>query len=189
MKIQKGTYGYLKRKRNQTILIVAVFAALILATYLIPLSVFKTNQNVFTIAAALLCLPEARFIVNLVMLCRARGCTSRSYDEICGVLPDTVPCSFDLYLTSYQKNFQISAIAVRGKSVIALTEDPSCDLKAGEQHIRRLMQQNNFHAYTVKIFDSVDSFTRRLSQFADIPETESRETIEELMHLFQNISL
>lgn len=187
-KIHKGDYGYLRHRRLCTALIVAGLLAVALCLYFGALAHFGTNQNWFTIFAVLVCLPAAREIVNLVMLLKAHGCTEQTHT----VLEEQgyrVPAAYDLYMTSEKKNFDLSHLAYAGGSIIALTEDPKCDCRAGEQHIRRILQQNNFHGYTVKIFDSLKPYLTRLSQLDENAAAMDEDTAAALRQLLLTISL
>ncbi len=187
-RLQKGTYGYLERKKRQAILLAVCSLALVFAVYFGAYAWLKTNQNYFTIVAALLCLPAAKLVVNMILYLRAKGCSKAAHDEIEAHVGD-LPAAYDLYMTAYSQNFAISHAAAAGKTVIAYTESPACDIKAGEQHIRRIMMQNNFHGYTVKIFDQLGKYTERLTQMQEILTKEELDKKAELMQLLGQISL
>lgn len=100
---------------------------------------------------------------------------------------------YDLYLTSYSKNFQISHLFAEGSSVIAVTEDPQCDVKEGEQHIRRMMQSNGIHGVSVKIFRDQGQYLARLEELAGRQSGEDPEMMtgsqEKITALLKAISL
>ena len=167
MKTKKGTFGYLARERKKYILITVLLFAAVFVIFFTARILLGTNQNVFSIIAALLCLPAARMAVNLVMLTMAKGCSRSAHGKIEKV-EDPASCLYDLYLTTYDKNFDLSHLCVFGTSVIALTEREGVsdkDLHAAEDHIRRSMQKSGFHGYGVKVFPKVDPYRLRMLDF------------------------
>lgn len=185
-RIAKGEYGYIRNRRGMTGTIVAILLAVAFGLYFGARAYFHTNQNWFTIFAILVCLPAAREIVRLVMLFKAKGCSREAYASLRRI-PAASQGLYDLYMTSEKQNFDLSHVFAAGKTVIALTEDPRCDARAGEQHIRRLMQQNNLHGYTVRIFPSLKPYLTRLEQLGEEGDRAAME--EELRALLLTLSL
>ena len=58
MKLQeKGTFEYLKRKKNQNLLIMLISFAVVFAVFFAGLAVFKSRNNYCTLIATVLVLP------------------------------------------------------------------------------------------------------------------------------------
>ncbi len=187
--IKKGHYGYLQARRTKMAVFTFGLLAVVLITYFGALAYFKTNQNWFTIIAALICLPTAKFAVDLIMLFRAKGCSQKAAREIKSHVGD-LPGAYDMYMTSYSKNFAISHAVVGAGCVACLTEDPACDTAEGEKHIRKMIQGNGFHGYTVKIFSSLDHYLVRLDQLNDLlVDDEKQAKAPEILELLGQISL
>lgn len=185
----KGQFGYLKAQKNKYIWIVSLGLAAVFGIFFTARFALGTNQNIFSIVAALLCFPVARAAVNLVMLCRAKTCSRKAYDAI-SPHTDGLAGAYDLYLTTYDKNFALSHAAVCGKSVIAYTEDPACAQKAGEDHIRRSMQKSGFHGYGVKIFDHLGPYLDRMDMLRENGETDAEKKADgEILQLLEQIAL
>ena len=110
----KGTSGYLRTQKNYEILRTVLYFAISLSLFIAGWVTTGSRENLLTIVAVLGCLPACKSIVNLIMLCRAKGCSREVYEQI-------KPCEgrligmCDLYFTSYQKNFPISHMVVDGK--------------------------------------------------------------------------
>ena len=182
----KGTYGYIKAKRRAQLFLTILLLAAVLILYFGGRRYYGSNRNIFTIMAALACLPTGWSCVNLIMLLRAGMCSEDAHRQI-----EAVPgltSAYDLYLTSYQKNFQLSHIAVRAKNIAALSEDPKIDTAAGEEHIRSMIRNDGFEGYTIKIFTSPERYAERLLQLARL-EAGNPEREEKLKSLFLAISL
>lgn len=188
MGITKGSYGYIRAKRRQLTVIVVLMLALVLVIYFGAMAWLGTNQNWFTILAALICLPTAKMGVSLIMFLRATGCSDEAHEAIKAHASNMPNAAYDLYMTNDREEYAISHATVAGGSVIALTENARCDTNHGQTHIRRMMQGNGYHGYTVKIFSSLDNYLLRLEQLADLDPDEGSKDAE-VLQLLKQISL
>ena len=185
---KKGEYGYIDSQKKRAIALTLAMLAMVLLMYFVPRWYFGTNKNLFTILAALGCLPLGKCAVSMVMFLRARGCSAPVRDAVrrhVGELPE----AYDLYLTSYSRNFQISHIVAANKSVCAFTETAGCDGREGEKHLRKMMETNGFRDYTVKIFFNLDKYLQRLDEMNELQRQSGRQDLTALFDLFYSISL
>ena len=60
--MKKGSFGYLNWKKKISILIAAVLVAMVMVVYFGALRYFGTNRNVFSLLAALMCLPAGKAV-------------------------------------------------------------------------------------------------------------------------------
>ena len=165
----KGKYGYIETRRKLGMIRAALGLAVILAVYFAAAKYFGTNRNVFTIIAALLCIPEGMWIVNLIMFLRAKGCSAgaRSLIEIHDA---ALPGAYDLYLTGYEKSFQLSHAAAADGVLCAYTEVRSADLAAGESHIARMLEEAGHTGYDIRIYNNLEQYLNRLDELEKVPQ-------------------
>ena len=171
---KKGEYGYIAGSRIVWSALTLLMLAAVFAMYFVPKAYYGTNRNLFTILAALMCLPAGKMAVRVIMLFRAATCGGQTRHRIEETLAamDTPPAAaYELYMTSYEKNFALSHAAASDSCVIALTEDAACDTAAGEAHIRAMLENSGLHGYTVKIFRDPGQYTTRLSRLANTAGT------------------
>lgn len=185
MKVSKGNYGYLTWKKRQAVIITVMLAAAVVAVYYIPKALLGTNENIFTIAAALLCLPLARAIVNLIMFMRTKECPESTRDTIQEHAGNLIQL-YDLYLTSEKKNFPLLHAAVRDGVLFCLAQNPDMDMHECEKHIRRMMAQDRITGYTVKVYGNLRQYTAALDRMntlgAETPgQAESSEAVRRLL--------
>lgn len=185
---RKGTYGYIKRGRIIFGAVTFGLLAAVLGMYFGALRYFGTNKNVFTILAALSCIGVGKFAVDLIMFCRAGGCSESAREEI-ELHKGRLAGAYDLFMTSYDKNFAISHAVCAGKSVCALTEAEKCDVRSGEMHIRTMLENDGFKGYTVKIFKNLDTYTERLDALNRLDDSKEKKSIEGVINLLKSISL
>ena len=186
-RIEKGDYGYFRNQRQKKLIIMVLLYAMTLVMYFGAKAYFGTNRNLFTILAVLVVLPAAKYTVQFIMLVRAGECSSGVRDEVeqhIGHLSG----AYDLYFTSEKKNYNICHLAVSGGSIAAYTEDPKCDCRAGEQHLRRMMTGNGIHGYQIRLFTDFSSYLNRLDQLNEL-EAANGGAQEKLLQFFYQISL
>ena len=185
---KKGTYGYIRKRRKLLAFLSVVLLAAVLGMYFGAQWYFKTNKNIFTIIAALSCIGVGKCVVDLVMFCKAGYCSQKAM-EIISLHVGSLTGRYDLFMTSYDKNFSISHVVCAGKSVCAFTEDSKCDAKAGEMHIRTMLENDGFKGYTVKILRSLDNYTQRLDELNQLQDSRERKSVQGVMDLLESISL
>ena len=149
---------------------------------------FGTNRNVFTIIAALMCIGVGKCAVDFMMFMRAGYCSSGAREAI-ALHAGRLTGAYDLFMTSYDKNFALSHAACAGKTVCALTEDEKCDVRSGEMHIRTMLENDGFKGYTVKIFRNTDNYIGRLDDLNRLQDNRERKSTQAVMDLLKSISL
>lgn len=179
-KIKKGCFGYLKNQRNIEILKTIFCLALCIAIYRMGIYSTGSNRNLLTLVAVLGCLPMAKFAVNAIMFIKAKSCSSLVKDKLDNA--GLQPVFYDLYFTSFKKNFQVSALDYKKKNLIMLTEDENIDMQAAEEHIKEVLKNCGYESVTVKLYTDVDKFSERMAELKQLPSDE-----KDLTYLFDNI--
>ena len=81
-RVYKGEFGYIKHNRKVAIIRTAICLAFTLALFFTGLILNHTQKNVFSIFAALGCLPTGWSAVNMIMLLKAKLCSNEDHDKI-----------------------------------------------------------------------------------------------------------
>lgn len=184
----KGCYGYLDRQRKLEILKTVVMFGISLALYAAGYITTKTNKNLLTLVAVLGCLPASKSAVSMIMFLRAKGCSAALKEKI-EEHAKGLSQRFDLYLTSYAKNFQISHAVMKGRSLIGITEDSTFDENACGEHLKSMFAKNGFKNITVKIFKSESDYLERLDSLRASEIEDNAEFNEKVLSLLEDISL
>ena len=140
-KVQKGCYGYISYQKKMSVARTVLFFVLSLAIYGIGFYSTGSNKNLLTVVAVLGCLPACKSAVNAIMFFRAEGCSQAAFEKIT-VYDDYLTGFYDMYFTSYKKNFPLSHIVLKGNVICGYTESSKCDCKAGEKHLEQMLQQD-----------------------------------------------
>ena len=163
MKKYKGDFGYIEYRKKVTIIRTAVCLAITLAIFVIGLVINGTQKNVFSIIAALGCLPTGWSAVNMIMFIRAKGCSESNHSQIEGHKGNLL-VYYDLVITSYDKNYNVAASTVLDKNICCYCSDNSVDCEDIEKHIKKMMAQSGYSSYSIKVFNKLDAFLGRLDQ-------------------------
>ncbi len=162
---RKGQYGYIRALRTRRTLYAALLLAAVAAVDFGARAHLGTEKHLCTIAAALGCIPAAKAVVGAVMAYLAGGCSAEARERISGH-GDGLAQAYDLFLTSYQKNFQLSHVCVTDTEVCALTESEKTDAAEAEKHIRSCLAQDGLRGYHVKIFRESSPYLERIDALA-----------------------
>ena len=189
----KGSFGYLKKQALKQGIIALADVAICACLFCIGNFWLDKYATVFTVTAVLGLLPGAKVLVSMFVFMKAEkfSCTKELYDKLLKALvgqQEKVLCGVDFYLTSYDKNYPMSALLIRKGSLIAFTPSAQCDPTAAAKHIENYMGKNGISGITVKVFTQEDKFTERFEKLCaeELPVSANE---EELYSLIQNLSV
>lgn len=183
----KGTYGYLKIKRNHVMFMTILMFAVSLSLLAAGIITTGTNKNLLTIVAVLGCLPACKSMVSLIMYLKATGCSKAAKDKI-EVVQGNLVGMYDMYFTSYKNNFPISHMVVEGKNICGYTEK-TFDTGLCENHLETILKQSGYKDFTIKIFTDLVKYADRLGQLNNIDREKTPKRDEEVRKVLFDISL
>ena len=167
-RVGKGEYGYIAYQRKVVIIRTVIFFAVSIAIFITGYVTTGTRRNLFTIVAVLGTLPACKSLVNLIMFAKAKGCSEKAHKEIAAIV-DSRSDVYDLYMTSYDKNYAVSHILVWGNNVTGYAEDMDPDIvRDCEKHIKEHLSIDGFKDMTVKMFTDIHKYTDRLKQLKEL---------------------
>ena len=183
----KGAYGYLSNRKVFTAFRTALFFLLSISLYIAGIKTTGSNRNLLTVVAVLGCLPACKSAVNFILFLRTKGCSEKLYQTL---LPygEGLETFYDLYFTSYQKNYPISHMALKGSMLCGITENPACGCQEAEKHLEQMLVQEGIKGVTVNIFSQVDKYIDRLSRLREM-DVEDHKNREGIINLLYSISL
>ncbi|MDD2972969.1 MAG: hypothetical protein PHE02_12665 [Lachnospiraceae bacterium] len=185
-KIKKGTFGYLPYQKKKNIIQTILLFVLALLIYITGYISTGTRANLLTIVAMLGMLPASKSAVEMILFLRQKNCSREINDQIRTHEGD-FPMAYELVLTSYDRNFPISSIAVQANTVCGYTENEHCDVAAAEKHISDILKQNGYKP-AVKLFKELEKYNNRLDALKDL-ESDSADKDAEIMEVIKAISI
>ena len=183
----KGAYGYLENLKVYTALRTVLFFLFCVGLYLIGCLITGTNRNLLTVVAILLCLPACKSAVNFIIFIKTKGCSASLRERVRGY-DEALETMYDMYFTSYQRNYPISHLAVKGNIICGITENPKCDCREAEKHLSQMLTQEGIKNVTVNIFSETDKYVDRLGRLSDL-DVDSDKNKEGILRLLYSISL
>lgn len=161
MKAVKGNFGYLKKKRVQVIIRTVIYFAVSLALFAAGYLTTHTKRNLFTVIAILGCLPACKSLVNMIMFLRATGCSPQAMEKIRNAEGHLIGM-YDMYFTSYQKNFALSHMVLEDKIILGYTEDLKCDIPACREHLETMLKQTGYKDLTITVTNDLAKYCEQL---------------------------
>ncbi len=162
-RVYKGEFGYIKYRTKLTVVRTVLCAAVAIGLFLVGLLIYHTQKNVFSIVAALGCLPTGWSAVNMIMFLRAKGCSEEDHKKI-ELHRGNLLIHYDHVITSYDKNFNISASTVLEKNICCYSSDSNIEISECEKHIKKMISGSGYSSYSIKIFTDINKFCERLDQ-------------------------
>ena len=160
-RIAKGQYGYIRQQKIWASIRTFFLYALSLSFFGIGIGMTGTKENLLTVVAILGCLPAGRSTVNMVMFLRAEGCSREAKEKIGGCAGEFTEL-FDMFFTSYEKNYQISHMVVKDHIVCGYSESRKMDIQACEKHLSAYLKQGGCKGAVVKIYDDMEKYCEGL---------------------------
>lgn len=184
----KGAYGYLENRKIFTALRTLLFFLICIGLYLAGYLTTGTNRNLLTVVAILGCLPACKSAVNFIIFIRARGCSASLREKVCAY-DKYLNTLYDMYFTSYQKNYPISHMALKGGILCGITEDPKCSCQEAEKHLGQMLAQEGIKNVTVNLFSQEDKYIDRIGRLDNLDRATDKNKEEEILRLLFSISL
>ena len=161
--IPKGEYGYIRSSRMRTGAACAILLSLVLFLFFFGLVITGSNRNLFSILAALFCLPAGVFCVRLIMLAKARPCSAAAHEAIeahrAGLF-----VMYDLLMTSQSYNYAYPSVCVGAGQVLCFTEDREMDEGAAAKHIRLQLALSKYHDIEIRIVKDLTAYLMLLDE-------------------------
>lgn len=187
-KAVKGNYGYISTKRKLVILRTILFFAISLALFAAGILTTHTRKNLLTVVAVLGCLPSCKSLVNMIIFIRASGCSSRAREMIKPAEGHLIGM-YDMYFTSYQKNFALSHMVVEDHIILGFTEDLKCDLSGCREHLDTMLKQAGFKDMTITITNDLEKYCEQLTKLNEKNQDYNAERDDEIRIALYDISL
>lgn len=185
--IRKGCYGYIRNHRAVTAVRTALYFGVSIGLYVIGYVTTGSNRNLLTVIAILGCLPACKSMVNFILFLRADGCSEGLKNEVC-LYDESLTVFYDMYFTSYQKNFAVSHMVLKGNVLCGITENPKCSCSEAEKHLEQMLQQEGIKNMTVKIFSQNNKYIDRLSQLKELDADEHKNR-DGIINMLYSISI
>lgn len=167
----KGTRDYLKTQSRYELVRTILYFVISISLFVAGIITTGDRMNVLTVVAVLGCLPACKSAIDAFMFLRYKGCTLENANTIDAHM-EGLTGLYDRIFTSYNINFQVAHMTVKGNTICGFTQDDKFDENAFNQHIITLLQKDGFQEVSVKIFKDIKKYTVRLDQIKELDADE-----------------
>lgn len=182
----KGTRDYLKVQGRYELARTILYFAISLSLLIAGIVTTGDRMNLLTIVAVLGCLPACKSAIDAFMFLRYKGCRAEFADEIDAHMEGLLGL-YDRIFTSYDKNYQVAHLTVKGNTLCGFTQDSAFDEQRFREHITDLLKKDGFKEVSVKIFDDIHKYTARLEQLKEL-DADEKNTVG-ILNTLNSVSL
>ena len=179
-----GERNYLKTQTKYEIARTVLYFGISLSLFISGWITTGERTNLLTIVAILGCLPASKSLVDMIMFVRYKSCSETAANQIDAHV-NSLSGLYDLVFTSYQKNFHVAHIVVKGNTVCGYTEDASFAEQEFYKHLDGILKTDHFKDTSIKIFTDIKKYCNRLDQLAvlETDETNTAGIIDTMKHV------
>lgn len=189
LKIDKGTIGYINRKKIYECIKTIIMFSFAIGLYLIGYLTLKTNKNFWTIFSVLSVLPAAKSAVSMIMFLRFSSLIENEYSLIESA-KGNVPTKYEYIFTTSEKSFYVKAASCIDSTIIVLLNKTKNITEAElKEHISTAIEREGFKGYSLKIYTDIDGYVNRLNEMNNKLSEEGSLSSERIYALFEAITL
>ncbi len=185
-KVRKGDYGYVKAERKKRLLTTIILFLIPILAYIGGVIVTETNKNIITIIALVGCLPACKSMVGLIMIFLVKPMELAHYEKIAQHAGDLV-ISYEMFLTTYEKNTDVECFAICGNKVIGFSSKIKGSTQFIEDHVRKILRQNGYKT-EVKVLTELKPFLERLDYLNQHKEELTKDIVFEPDERYPDLS-
>lgn len=165
----KGMRNYLNTQKKYEIFRTILYFAISLSLFAAGYIATKSKLNLLTIVAVLGCLPACKSMVGMIMFLRFQSFPQEQAEEI-EKHSEGMDTLYDMVFTTYEKNYHISHITLRGNIAVCYTCQEKMDENACIKHLNDTLALDGIKHITFKIFRDLEKYTARLNQLRELED-------------------
>lgn len=182
----KGTEGYLNSQKKFEVIRTVIYFAISISLFIVGWVTTKTKVNLLTIVAVLGCLPASKSAVQMIMYLRYRSLSKEACETI-RTHAEGLTSLYDLVFTSYDRNYSVGHMVIKGNTLIGYTEDKKFAEKAFYTHLDQILKKDRITGVSIKIFCDQRKYMERLLQLKELETDES--STENIIRTLKSVSL
>ncbi len=158
--VQKGEFGYFQAEKKRRFVITFLLFAVPLFIFFTAWMYHKSRMTIWTVMAAVGCLPACKSLVSLIMIMMRKPISRETYEQI-SAHAGNLSMAYEMYMTFYDKSAVIDAFAICGNQVVGFSSDPKIDIPYMEAESQKIIRKNGYKV-TVKILRDLRPYLERL---------------------------
>ena len=188
-RVKKGQLGYIKYRRNFHLIFSTILFAMAVALYIAGIKATGDNKNLLTVVAILGVLPASQSLVTTILGFRAKSCSKELYEKIEKKVEEDMVSVYDLYFTTYDKNYPVSHIVMKNNCLCGIMNQTKHSVQEFEKYLEETFTKNGIKGVSVKIFEQnmTEKYLNRLDELKKLEGTKSVQA-EDVVRLLFDIS-
>lgn len=188
-RVKKGQLGYIKYRRTFHLIFAVVLFAMAISLYIAGIKTTGDNKNLLTIVAIVGMLPASQSVVTCILGFRAKCCKKELYEKIEQKVDETMISLYDLYFTTYDKNYPVSHIVIKNNCLCGIMEKTKHSTQDFEKYIEETFTRNGIKGVSVKFFECTmeEKYLNRIEELKKL-ENAKTEMQEDVVRLLCDIS-
>lgn len=174
-RVKKGQFGYIKYRRTFHLIFSVILYAMAVALYIAGIKTTGDNKNLLTVVAILGVLPASQSLVTTILGFRAKCCSRELYEKIEAKVDENMVSIYDLYFTTYDKNYPISHIVMKNNCLCGVMDNSKHSANDFEKYLEDSFAKNGIKGVSVKIFEKSmsEKYLNRLEELKKLEYTKS----------------
>lgn len=174
-RVKKGQLGYIKYRRTFHLIASIVLFAMAISLYIAGVKTTGDNKNLLTVVAILGVLPASQSLVTAILGFRAKSCSKELYEKIEKKLDTDMVSIYDLYFTTYDKNYPMNHIVIKNNCLCGLMDTTKHNVQDFEKYLEETFTKNGIKGVSVKVFEHTmqDKYLNRLDELKKLENTKS----------------
>lgn len=165
---QKGTYGYINRRKKQLLIIAGLVLAVMLAVFITGFCLIGSRKNLLTVLAVVLALPFANFLATYLAIRKYRSPEKKEYEEF-ALRAGNLLTVGDLVITSKEMRIPVSYGLVCKQGVFLYVKEEHLNGKKVQEYLESMLRANQIFLPAFVFFEK-KSFDRRVDQLSKAEE-------------------
>ena len=158
--MEKGVYGYWKKKLIRQGLSCALCLALAVTALIVGLVLTKSRMNIWSIGAIFTATPAAVLFTNIIARLSGASLKKEDYDRFVKASEGLVGAC-DMIVTANQKLVPIQAHVFHETGIAGYCASKKVDLRNAERDINGLLKSGGFYM-KLQLFNDYDLFLKRV---------------------------
>lgn len=168
----KGTRNYIRTQKKYEVIRTVIYFGISLSLFAAGWITTGDKLNLLTVVAILGCLPASKSAVQMIMYLRYKSLSESAANEI-KQRSKGLNTLYDMIFTSYEKNFNVGHMTIKGNTIAGYTEDTKFDEKAFYIHLDQILKKDAIKNTSVKIFSDLKKYKDRLDQLQELDTDEA----------------
>ncbi len=174
--MEKGIYGYGKKKLLRQCLFCGICLALSFGAVLIGYLATGKRTTIWTIGAVFPVIPAAMFLVNIIARCKGLPLGRAEYDRFASASEGQVTAC-DMILTAGDKLVPIQVSVLHGTGIAAYTASKKLDVRETERDVNGLLKSVGIYS-KIQLFTDYEAFLGRARGIQPPASEEQRAELE-----------